>query len=136
MSLFEILPPMRGGTLPYAQTRNPSEHLNSSSFSFCEWPRSVLDARLGSGRAQLGEREKMKIGLSVLLGTFVLSAGFAQTAAQAVTLPSKPHAERVLRHVNLPHEKTSHPRKVHKAHKHAHKHVHKQVHWYKHPKKH
>ena len=48
----------------------------------------------------------MKIGLSVLLGTFVLSAGFAQTAAQAVTLPSKPHAERVLRHVNLPHEKT------------------------------
>jgi hypothetical protein len=82
----------------------------------------------------------MKIGLSVLLGTFVLSAGFAQTAAQAVTLPSKPHAEHVLRLVNLPHEKTSHPRKVHKAHKHAHKHahkqVHKQVHWYKRPKKH
>src|SRR4029079_18833084 len=64
MSLLKIWRPMRGGTLPYAQTRNPSEHLNSSSFSFCEWPRSVLDARLGSGRAQLGEREKMKIGLS------------------------------------------------------------------------
>lgn len=75
---------------------------------------------------------KMKISLSVLLGAFVLSAGFAQTSAQAVTLPSKPHAERVVRHVNLPHEKTSHPRKVHKAYKHAHKHAH----WHKHPKKH
>src|SRR4029078_12618709 len=121
MSLSEVMQPMRGGTLPYAQTRNPSEHLNSSSFSFRERRRSVFSERLGSGRGQLEEREKMKIGLSVLRGTFVLSAGFAQTAAQAVTLPSKPHAEHVLRHVNLPHEKTSHPRKVHKAHKQVHK---------------
>jgi hypothetical protein len=48
---------MQGGTLPCVQTRNLSEHLNSSSFSFREWPPSVVDARLGSRRAHLGERE-------------------------------------------------------------------------------
>ena len=74
----------------------------------------------------------MKIGLSVFLGAFVLSAGFAQTSAQAVTLPSKPHAERVVGHVTFwkEHDKKR-AHKVHRAHR-----AHKHAHWHKHPKKH
>ncbi len=78
----------------------------------------------------------MKIGRSLLLGIFVLGAGFAQIPANAVTLHSKIGAGSAVTHVTF--DKKDHKKKhVYKTHKYsAHKHLaHKQAHLHKHLKK-
>jgi hypothetical protein len=67
----------------------------------------------------------MKIRRSLLLGIFVLGAGFAQFPANAVTLPAHFAADSAVMHVTFV-KKDHHHKKKHfyKAHKHAHLHKH------------
>ncbi len=73
----------------------------------------------------------MKIGRSLLLGTLILGAGFAQIPANAMTLPANIAADSAVTHVTF--VKKDHKKKhFYKTHKHA---AHKQAHLHKHLKK-